>query len=64
MPVRTETTSTLAAGSSAKVTMELRDIKETIDARAFELPPDYRKVEARELFVHLNEASQRFKGRE
>lgn len=51
MPVKSETTSTGGAASGARVTMELRDIKETIDAGVFELPPDYRKVEARELFA-------------
>lgn len=64
MPVKTETTSTDGAGSWAKVTMELRDIKETIDAGMFELPTDYRKVEARELFMYLNQAGSGGKGRE
>lgn len=64
MPVKTETTSTDRAGSWAKVTMELRDIKETVDAGLFELPTDYRKVEAGEIFVHLNGASSGGKGRE
>jgi outer membrane lipoprotein-sorting protein len=64
MPVKTETTSTDGAGSWAKMTMELRDIKDTVDAGMFELPTDYRKVEARELFVYLNQASGGGKGRE
>jgi hypothetical protein len=63
MPVKTETTSTGEAGSWAKVTMELRDIKEAVDARLFELPPDYRKVEAGEIFSHLKQASPEGKGR-
>ncbi len=64
MPVKTETTSSGRAGSWATVTMELRDIKDTVDAGVFELPPDYRKVETRELFVHLNQGSSVGKGRE
>lgn len=46
MPVKTETTS-----PGAKVTMELRDIKETIDAGLLELPADYKRVAAAELFA-------------
>ncbi|HJU53594.1 MAG TPA: hypothetical protein VJ715_03445 [Pyrinomonadaceae bacterium] len=46
MPVKTETTS---AGS--KVTMELRDIKETIDAGLLEVPADYKRVAPAELFA-------------
>lgn len=64
MPIKTETTSTGEAGSWATFTMELRDIKDTVDAGMFELPTDYRKVEARELFVHLNQGSSSGKGRE
>jgi hypothetical protein len=64
MPVKTETTSTSKSGSWTTVTMELRDIKEAIDAGIFELPPDYKKVEARELFVHLNQGNPVGKGRE
>lgn len=51
MPVKSETTSTGGSSTGARITMELRDIKETIDAGLFELPSDYRKVEARELFA-------------
>ena len=64
MPVKTETTSTGGAASGARVTMELRDIKETVDAQLFELPQDYRKVEARELFNGMNGAGSSGKGRE
>ncbi|HEY0380124.1 MAG TPA: hypothetical protein VGC87_24635 [Pyrinomonadaceae bacterium] len=46
MPVKTETTS---AGS--RMTTELRDIKETIDAGLLELPPDYKRVAPAELFA-------------
>jgi hypothetical protein len=53
MPIKTETTSTGKAGAWSKVTMELRDIKETVDAGMFELPAGYSKVEARELFAQL-----------
>jgi hypothetical protein len=54
MPVKTETTSTGgAAASGSKVSMELRDIRETVDASLFELPSDFRKVEARELYAEV-----------
>jgi hypothetical protein len=46
MPVKTETTS---AGS--RVTTELRDIREAVDAGLLELPPDYRRVAPAELFA-------------
>ena len=46
MPVKTETTS-----SGARVTTELRDVTETVDAALFELPADYRKVSPEELFA-------------
>jgi hypothetical protein len=51
MPVKSETTSKGGSASGARMTMELRDIKETVDAGLFDLPQDYRKVEARELFA-------------
>ena len=53
MPVKSETTSTGGAASGARVTMELRDIKETVDAGVFDLPPDYWKVTPRELFTEV-----------
>ena len=46
MPIKTETT---AAGS--RITTELRDIKETVDAGLLELPPDYKRVAPAELFA-------------
>lgn len=64
MPVKTETTSTVGSGSWAIMTMELRDIKEEVDAGMFELPSDYRKVEARELFGQLNMGNAQARGRE
>jgi outer membrane lipoprotein-sorting protein len=58
MPVKTEATSTGgAATTGTRVVMELRDIKETIDAGLFELPSDYRRVEMRELFTQANRAA-------
>lgn len=54
MPVKSETTSTGGAASGARITMEMRDVKETVDAQLFQLPPDYRKVEAREIFAQAN----------
>jgi hypothetical protein len=64
MPVKTETTSTGGVAGGARVTMELRDIKETVDAGLFELPQDYRKVSARELFTEMNGAGSSGKGRD
>jgi len=55
MPIKTETTSTGRAGSWAMITMELRDIKETIDAGLFDLPSDYRKVEVKQLYDEANQ---------
>lgn len=55
MPIKTETTSTGRAGSRAIVTMELRDIKETIDAGLLDLPSDYRKVEVKQLYAEANQ---------
>jgi hypothetical protein len=57
MPIRTETTSTGGGATGVKILMELRDIKETVDAGLMGLPADYRKVEARELFQQVNRAA-------
>ena len=57
MPVKSEMTSTGNGASGTHVTMELRDIKETVDSSVFELPPDYRKVEARDIFAQLKQTS-------
>ena len=46
MPVKSETTS-----FGTHVTMELRDLRETVDARLFELPADYKKVTLEEVFA-------------
>jgi hypothetical protein len=58
MPIKSEMTSTsnTASGitSGDRVTMELRDISETVDPGLFELPPDYKKVEAEVFFKQLN----------
>jgi hypothetical protein len=58
MPIKSEMT--LSGG--ARVTMELRDIRETMDANLFELPQDYRKVEEREIFAELKSANTSVKG--
>jgi hypothetical protein len=63
MPVRTETVSTGGQSSGARITTELRDIKETVDAGLLELPADYRKVEAREIFTELSGAASAGKER-
>jgi hypothetical protein len=44
MPVKSETNA-----SGAHVTMELRDLKETIDAGLFEIPADYKRVTLEEI---------------
>jgi hypothetical protein len=60
MPIKSEMTLT----GGARVTMELRDIREMVDASLFELPQDYRKVEEREIFAQLKSADSGVKGRE
>ena len=52
MPVKSE----MSSPGGAKVSMELRDITETVDETVFNLPPDYKKIEAREIFAQLNQA--------
>ena len=49
MPIKSETT----VGGRAKYSMELRDIKETVDPGAFDLPSDYKRVDAREIFAQF-----------
>jgi hypothetical protein len=63
MPVKTETTSTGGTTPGARITMELRDIKETVDAGLLELPPDYRKVEPAELFAQAQPSGHPGRGR-
>ena len=60
MPIKSEMTST----SGARVLMELRDIRETVEASLFELPQDYRKVEEREIFAELKPGEAGVKSRE
>ena len=50
MPVKSETTT-----FGTRVTMELRDLKETVDEGLFELPTDYRKVTLEEIFAQALE---------
>ena|SRR5947209_1224485 len=58
MPVKTEMTSTGGSGSGgAHVIMELRDIKETVDASVFDIPQDYRKTGLREIASQLNSSN-------
>ena len=52
MPIKTE----MSSPGGAKVSLELRDIKETVEDGLFNLPQDYRKVEAREIFAQVNQA--------
>jgi hypothetical protein len=60
MPIKSE----MILNGGARVLMELRDIRETVDASLFELPQDYRKVEEREIFAQLKSANSAVKGRE
>jgi hypothetical protein len=46
MPVKSETTS-----FGQRITIELRDVKETVDAGLLELPADYRRVTPEEIFA-------------
>jgi hypothetical protein len=46
LPIRSETSST-GSEHPATLTMELRELKETVDSRIFELPKDYKKVDYR-----------------
>ena len=52
MPIKTE----MSSPAGAKVSMELRDIKETVDESLFNLPEDYRKVAAGEIFAQARQA--------
>jgi hypothetical protein len=49
MPIKSESTST----SGAKYSMELRDIKQEVDATLFELPKDYQKVEHKDILSKI-----------
>lgn len=60
MPIKSEMTSR----GGARVTMELRDIKETVEQSALDLPQDYSKVETKELFAQLKQAASTTKGRQ
>ena len=46
MPVKSETTS-----FGQRITIEMRDVKETVDAGLLELPADYKKVAPEEIFA-------------
>jgi len=58
MPIKSEMTATGGGVGGAHVTMELRDIKETVDDSLFQLPTDYRKVEAADIFAQLKQTGQ------
>jgi hypothetical protein len=49
MPIKSETTVTGGATSGAKYSTEMRDLKEDVDPSLFELPPDYRKVDYKDI---------------
>ncbi|MDQ3820261.1 MAG: DUF4412 domain-containing protein [Acidobacteriota bacterium] len=57
MPVKTEMSSAGGPQGGAHVIMELRDIKETVDANLFDIPQDYRKTDLREIVSQLNSSS-------
>lgn len=61
MPIKSETTSTRDGASTGKFMMELRDIKQEADARLFDLPQDYKKVDAKEIYSHLLPSTEEFK---
>ena len=56
LPIRTETRST-TSNSSATLTVELRDLKQEVDPRMFELPKDYQKVDYRRLLAESSQVS-------
>lgn len=53
MPVKSETTSTGETARGSKVSMEMRDIKQEVDASLFELPKDYKKVTSDEITAQM-----------
>jgi outer membrane lipoprotein-sorting protein len=58
MPIKSEMTSTGSGAGNAHVTMELRDLKETVDESLFRLPTGYRRVEAADIFAQLKQIGQ------
>jgi hypothetical protein len=52
LPLRSETSST-TGGHPATLTVDLRDLKDTVDPRIFELPGDYEKVDYRRFFAEM-----------
>ena len=52
MLIRSETVS-LSGEQSSKVITELRDIKQDVDPRLFELPKDYKKVGYQQLRAEI-----------
>jgi len=60
MPIRCETSS-VGGDHPSKVTTELRDIVREVDARLFELPPDYKKVDYAGLRIEILRAEKRIR---
>jgi outer membrane lipoprotein-sorting protein len=52
MPIRSETSST-TNDHTVKLTIELRDVKQTIEPGSFELPNSFLKVDQRRLFAEM-----------
>ncbi len=53
MPIKSETTLTGGPTNGAKYSTELRDLKQEVDASLFELPPDYKKVDYKDIFSQV-----------
>jgi hypothetical protein len=53
MPIKSETMLTGGTASGAKYSTELRDIRQEVDASVFELPPDYKKVDYKDIFSQV-----------
>jgi hypothetical protein len=57
LPIRSETSST-ASDHQVKQTIELKDLKQTIDAGVFDLPKDYKLVDYSRLFPESPQPSE------
>jgi outer membrane lipoprotein-sorting protein len=53
MPIKSETTLTGGTTNGVKYSTELRDIRQEVDASLFELPPDYKKVDYKDIFSQV-----------
>ena len=53
MPVKSETTLTGGSANGSKYTTELRDLKQDVDSSLFELPPDYKKIDYKDIMREI-----------